>query len=281
MRATPVRSSAILWLAIRSGRIFWCSLALLFVLLAASRSQAEPLHIAQLDHTSWTAKDGAPVDITELAQDRDGTLWLGGDSGLYNFDGLKFSPFQSAPNDLQLPGTSIAVLYSDRSGALWVGLAIKGIAEIHEHRVVRLYGEKEGLPDGTVDQIIQAADGSMIAVVKGRVFQLRADHWDEPATVSSLEGEEVQCMFFDRAGTLWLATRASVWTLSVGQQHFQRTKEAGGVGVPGKFLETSDGSLWLQIGERAQIRRLSNGSVSSAPSEPIATDTSDFLADSD
>jgi len=40
---------------------------------------------------SWVRRDGAPSDITALAQTKDGYLWTGSRLGLYRFDGIQFS----------------------------------------------------------------------------------------------------------------------------------------------------------------------------------------------
>ena len=38
--------------------------------------------LAQLEHVSWTKRDGVPDDITSLAQTSDGWLWIGTPEGL-------------------------------------------------------------------------------------------------------------------------------------------------------------------------------------------------------
>src|SRR4051794_3245609 len=67
--------------------------------------------IAQLYHTAWTAKDGAPSQITALAQTQDGYLWVGSERGLFRFDGISFEEFV-APVDTSLPSHSIRSLMS-------------------------------------------------------------------------------------------------------------------------------------------------------------------------
>jgi len=39
--------------------------------------------ITQFYHTAWLAKDGAPSEITWLAQTTDGFLWIGSQRGLF------------------------------------------------------------------------------------------------------------------------------------------------------------------------------------------------------
>lgn len=45
--------------------------------------------LAQLEHRSWTAKDGVPPSIITMDQTDDGYLWLGTGAGLFQFDGVR------------------------------------------------------------------------------------------------------------------------------------------------------------------------------------------------
>ena len=46
--------------------------------------------ITQFYYTFWNEKDGAPSQITALAQAEDGYLWIGSEQGLFRFDGVRF-----------------------------------------------------------------------------------------------------------------------------------------------------------------------------------------------
>lgn len=46
--------------------------------------------IDQFFHAAWTINLGAPSGITQLAQTAVGFLWLGTQSGLFRFDGVRF-----------------------------------------------------------------------------------------------------------------------------------------------------------------------------------------------
>eukprot|EP01032_Pedospumella_encystans_P000852 gene852-986_t len=52
------------------------------------------IRVANLNHASWSEKDGVPSDIQSLAQTVDGWLWLGTTDGLYRFDGVNFERVQ-------------------------------------------------------------------------------------------------------------------------------------------------------------------------------------------
>jgi signal transduction histidine kinase/ligand-binding sensor domain-containing protein len=96
--------------------------AVLAMLLSANARGLEPgRHVSQYGHSAWRVHDGyfsgAPTSIT---QTQDGYIWIGTNSGLVRFDGVKFVPFRAADGE-SLRNTSIASLFSDSDGSLWIG----------------------------------------------------------------------------------------------------------------------------------------------------------------
>jgi hypothetical protein len=72
--------------------------------------------INEFYHTSWTAKDGAPTDIWDMAQTADGWIWLAAASGLYRFDGVRFERFE--PIGEAFRSVSIITLMARPNGEL-------------------------------------------------------------------------------------------------------------------------------------------------------------------
>src|SRR5262249_39229068 len=89
---------------------------LLFCLALGSPIHAQDQTIAQMVHTSWTGKDGAPQSIDALAQTPDGMLWIGSASGLFSFDGLKFTAFNPRSGPRLLSTSGIQSLMVSKQG---------------------------------------------------------------------------------------------------------------------------------------------------------------------
>jgi ligand-binding sensor domain-containing protein len=89
-------------------------------LFAAAAFALDPQKsITQLVHTAWTEKDGAPADIVAITQTSDGYLWLGTWTGLFSFDGVRFTRFEPQAGE-QSPAQSIRRLLATRDGSLWI-----------------------------------------------------------------------------------------------------------------------------------------------------------------
>src|SRR3984885_1537006 len=58
------------------------------------------------------------LSVNCLLQDRDGFLWIGTESGLYQYDGSRFWQFGEKEG---LPSSFVRALSLDRDGRLWVG----------------------------------------------------------------------------------------------------------------------------------------------------------------
>ena len=94
--------------------------ALALLLSGCGVCAAQELTLKQMDHTAWTARDGAPMGVNSIAEANDGTLWLAIRGGLFNFDGLHFSPFVPAPGEPPFPSIELRSVLIAGDGALWV-----------------------------------------------------------------------------------------------------------------------------------------------------------------
>jgi ligand-binding sensor domain-containing protein len=79
------------------------------------------LDVNQYAHAAWrTRQDFISGQIKAIAQTTDGYLWLGTDSKLFRFDGVRTIPWMP-PQGASLPDTHIRALLGARDGTLWIG----------------------------------------------------------------------------------------------------------------------------------------------------------------
>src|SRR5215472_16173923 len=112
----------------RASRLGVVSVCMLPVWSIAALALNPALDISQYAHTAWRIRDGFTKGaIQTIAQTPDGYLWLGTDSGLYRFDGVRNVPWSPPPAGDQLPSADIQPLFVSRDGTLWIGTQ-KGLA---------------------------------------------------------------------------------------------------------------------------------------------------------
>src|ERR1700689_1242107 len=174
------------------------------------------LAIAQFYHTAWTVKEGAPTNIYSLAQTRDGYLWMGGPAGLFRFDGARFERID-AVHQHPLPSTFVHALWAPPSGGLWIGYSFGGASFISSARITN-YGEREGLPVGSVRGFAQDKSGVIwIASTRG-LRRFDGSQWVDVGAALGLPKTYVSTLAFDRSGTLWIAVDNSIMFLPPGQR---------------------------------------------------------------
>jgi len=236
-----------------------------WLMAAPASADSEPKALTQFTHRSWSAKNGLPGPVRALAQTADGYLWLGTEAGLYRFDGVRFTPYESA-GEGHLHSPAVMSLLAARDGSLWMGFGSGGVARVFEDRVSH-FGPAQGVPAGGVGSLAEDQSGAIWA---GGQYGLSrfgdgqwrrvGDDWDYPAPGA-------QAMGVDRNGTLWVATdgRAfpnsgsrvrnnTILTLAREGKRFSRTGEL--VGMVRHIAGASDGTVWVAETSSGEVRQL-------------------------
>lgn len=210
------------------------------------------LDVNQYAHTSWKARDGFfKGRITSIAQSADGYLWLGTESGLLRFDGVRFVPWQP-PLNHPLPSTIILSLLAARDGTLWIGTD-RGLASWKDGQLVRY----EALAGSYITRLIEDREGS-----------IWTSRFVDRQTLCSIRNTRVTCygedggpgadafgLYEDRTGNLWVGTPRGVWRWRPGPPTFYRLPTVDN-GIQG-LSEASDGSLLVSHADG--IRRFVDG----------------------
>ncbi len=105
--------------------------------------------------TVYDSENGLPGGkANDIAQGKDGVLWIGTYSGLYRYTGTSFKlmdTFDSVKN--------ANCLYTDESERLWIGTNDSGLSICMNECISNTIDETDGLPSDSVRCITQGADG--------------------------------------------------------------------------------------------------------------------------
>jgi ligand-binding sensor domain-containing protein len=151
-------------------------------------------------------KEGLPAGrIRAMAQSADGYLWLGLETGLVRFDGLRFVRF-----DHQLPSASLWSLMNARDHSLWIGLSSSTpIARLRNGRMT-LFGAAEGLPNTLAASFYEDRAGAIWAGTLSGLYRFTGQRW-ERVEVGDPESTSVIGISEDGDGRLLAATPMGVY----------------------------------------------------------------------
>ena len=215
-------------------------LAMLLSFSGNAWSQSSDLAVGQLTHRIFTAADGAPSDISALAQTTDGTLWIGGRSGLTRFDGVRFVPYP-APGEEPLNGGNVSALAAAPDGGLWIALRVSGIDFLKDGHVTH-YGARDGFPGGAVERLAWDRDGTLWAAARLGVAHFHGDRWEK---ITDPRLAVTYGVLVDHVGTVWVGTPDRVFARAAGETRFRAVGRSDGSPVWGYlFAEAPDGSVW-------------------------------------
>ncbi|HET9033108.1 MAG TPA: EAL domain-containing protein [Dokdonella sp.] len=193
-----------------AGRVA-CWLLLLFLLaVSLSVSAVErDYYFDRLDNESGLLQNS----VLSLIQSRDGTIWIGTQAGLHQFDGYRFRLFEHNPdNPHGLPDSAITALAETLDGRLWVGTSVSGIARLDP-------------ASGRFDSFA-LADGA----------------FDRNAR------ESVTALLLDPARGLWIGSRGGLDLLSSessGREHYLAADNMAEVGMVRDMKLAASGDVWI------------------------------------
>jgi signal transduction histidine kinase/ligand-binding sensor domain-containing protein len=191
--------------------------------------------------TTWTEKEGLPAGrIRAMAQSADGYLWLGLETGLVRFDGLRFVRF-----DHQLPSASLWSLMNARDHSLWIGLSSSTpIARLHNGRMT-LFGAPEGLPNTLAASFYEDRAGVIWAGTLSGLYRFTGQRWarvdvGDPASTSVIGISE------DGDGRLLAATPTGVYRRPAAAAPFELVaRVAVASNVHFSFSSDRAGTVWV------------------------------------
>jgi PAS domain S-box-containing protein len=227
------------WHVASHKRNLWILLILLhcFPLHAIDRDRK----LADLYHTAWTFKNGAPAEIHALAQTRDGFLWLGSASGLFRFDGIRFQQYEPPPGQ-KFRQRGIRSLFATPDDGLWVGYWYGGASFIREGKIID-YGAREGLSSHAVLGFARDRRGAVwVAEGEDGLARFEVGRWEKIGKDRGFTGP-ASSVFVDRSGTLWVGTPTRVEYFTEGATRFQTAAE--NLQFAMNFAESPDGALWM------------------------------------
>jgi len=139
------------------------------------------------------------ADIYVMKQDRNGSLWIGTDDGLFVFRDKRLQKIS-----LDHGSSQIMSLVEDRNGNLWVG------SEVGLYRwaqgAFQYLAANPGPSGNQIYSLCEDSEGSLwVGGIDGGLTQLRDEKITAFTEHEGLAGSKFRALHEDRGGTLWIA----------------------------------------------------------------------------
>jgi signal transduction histidine kinase/ligand-binding sensor domain-containing protein len=204
--------------------------------------------LTQYAHTAWRIQDGfLPNTPLWISQTKDGYLWVGGRSGAWRFDGVRFTPW-SAPITKDFSSTGIRSILGARAGGFWISNG-RELAHVKDDVVLSHYDFPSSY------RMFEDSDGS--------VWAARVTH--DPDRIlcqatdviihcfGKTDGIPVQnagSVIPDGKGGIWIGGETSLVHWKIGASEIYNPPSlrstAGQAGIR-SLVQNPDGSLWVGI----------------------------------
>jgi diguanylate cyclase (GGDEF)-like protein len=131
---------------------------------------------------NWQTQFGDPR-VRTLARSEPSGVWVGTSSGVAHLDVVtgRVTRLQNDPrNPSKLPGGYISSMLTDHKGRLWVGTFGRGI-QVEQRRdgngspVFRRLTQDDGLPENSIDALVEDLDGNMWASTDGGLARIEPE----------------------------------------------------------------------------------------------------------
>jgi signal transduction histidine kinase/ligand-binding sensor domain-containing protein len=226
--------------------VLFVAIGSLFAPLRCAASLDPSRDLSQYVRQNWTSETGLPQSsVQAIAQTADGYLWIGTESGLVRFDGVRFTLFNKK-NTPALFSEQVTALLVDRRQNLWVGTHGGGISRFAHGRLDSAV-HLRAATDLSVNVLFQDRQGVVWAGTSGAgLLRFAGDNAASVTTADGLADNSVFALAEDHSGALWVGTYRGLSRLVQGKLQAPGKDEDM---LAGRFVralsEGQNGDLWV------------------------------------
>jgi len=200
--------------------------------------------LVQHKHSEWTFETGAPAPVFQVAQGKDGFLWVTASVNLYRFDGVRFEKIPIEGGTSEVHGSPLTLLVAD-NGDVWTVFSRSNRFAVYRQGVLKLVPSPE--PKGMVTRLAQSRDGAIWAAiggVGGGLMRYAKGQWTLYGDEAGLPRSQLGGMVATGDGAIWVAYQNAIVRLAPGAKRFETVISKADGAAKGLVLDAA-GRVWL------------------------------------
>jgi len=191
-----------------------------------SAAQAQ---LSDLTFRHITRSNGLPVDdITALAQDRNGFIWIGTIEGIFRYDGYNFKKNTYADDNKNTLVNAVSKIYIDKHNKIWVGTIDAGITciETNGTMVRNISSHNTSLATTTSDYVTDIKEdkkGNIWWTTVDGLFRLSADGKNIRCfklQTTHPRGNLFSGLLIDKRGLIWVTGNLGLGNFDPAKEQF-------------------------------------------------------------
>jgi signal transduction histidine kinase len=220
-------------------------------------------------HTTFGPNEGAPPQISSMAQTPDGWLWLGTSDGLFRFDGVTFARVP-LPTRGMLARDQIYTMHAADNGDLWIAHMFGGVSLLRADGRLEDIAELPGQPAGLVSSLASDVDASLWVICTAGLFHVEGGAWRRVVDSAGWKDDTIRSLLRDQDGVLWATFDAQTWRLD---RQAGRFVAVGPAGAAGSLQQSPDGRVWAMRAGRLVPVSAASGRVRSPRANQVEART--------
>ncbi|TAE60650.1 MAG: hypothetical protein EAZ89_01335, partial [Bacteroidetes bacterium] len=187
-------------------------------------------------------------------EDRDGWLWLGGEQGLFRYDGKQIRPYQRT-DTLQV---AVTTLFQDHKGVIWAGYKDGSIASVQGGLLLPFLPE-EGLPKVPISGLLSDSTGALWIATYGEGLYVYANkHLYNINTDDGLADNSVYVMRRGPDGNIWIGSDGGISICSFRDGKKTVSNIGAAEGLPDNIVRDlwidAAGDVWIGMYDQGVCR---------------------------
>jgi ligand-binding sensor domain-containing protein len=191
---------------------------------------------------------GKGVTIKDIAEDKNGIIWLGHGSGISSIDGKLVTNYYESDG---LISNDVWCIETDVNGNVWIG-TIEG-ACIFDGQEFTKFDLPEGKKDTTlaisstkmVHSILEDSKGTFWLSTNAALFSYANNKLTNISDKVGIQTNFVNEIFEDRSGVIWVSTKMGLYKLKENKAiNITEGKIETGKGI-GSIAEDENGKIWF------------------------------------
>ena len=222
--------------------------------------------LLQLDHGTWKTFmshgiDGSQFSVSALLAGKSGALWIGTtDRGLYR---LLDGKLDHIDTENGLTGRRILSILQDREGDLWL-VTPMGVDYFRDY-AVQSFTSNEGLLDDRARAVAVDGTGSLY-LGSATLSRLRNGNLEQIKDSRGKPLHDIQFLFADSSGALWIAAANQMFTLRRGQLLTEISSFSNSASeIVVCITEDQEHNIWVSSEDlkthHSYLNRIHNGTV--------------------